>query len=300
MGASSPTFPIIDAHIHLFDPRRPQGVPWPPKSDTVLYKPALPARYRRVTRGLGVAGAIAVECSPWFADNDWVLNVASQNPIIVGLVGDLDPGDTRFQKQLERLRESPLFLGIRYGNLWGRSLSGELSKPRFISGLKRLAQSGLELDTANPDAELISAVLRLTDRVPGLRIVIDHLPQFQPQPRALKAFHTDLQELGKRPHVFVKVSEVLRRVNGRVPCSLPFYRATLDEVYGTFGEDRVIYGSDWPNSDHWGTYSQVLTVVRDYFTAKGRGVAEKFFWKNSAAAYRWQRREKSQPDPRAV
>lgn len=300
MTTTSPPVPIIDAHIHLFDPRRPQGVPWPPKNDAVLYKPALPARYRKITRGLGVVGAIAVECSPWIADNDWVLNVAAQNSIIVGLVGDLDPGDTRFQKQLERLRENPLFLGIRYGNLWGRSLSRELSKPRFISGLKRLAQSGLELDTANPDAELISAVLRLTDRVPSLRVVIDHLPQFQPQPRALKAFHSDLQELGKRPQVFVKVSEVLRRVNGRVPRSLPFYRATLDEVYGTFGEDRVIYGSDWPNSDHWGTYSQVLSIVRDYFTAKGRGVAEKFFWKNSVAAYRWQRREKSQPDPRAV
>ena len=26
--------PIVDAHIHLFDPSRPGGVPWPEKRDT--------------------------------------------------------------------------------------------------------------------------------------------------------------------------------------------------------------------------------------------------------------------------
>ena len=39
--AQTPAFPIIDTHIHLFDPTRPQGVPWPPPSSTI-YKPALP------------------------------------------------------------------------------------------------------------------------------------------------------------------------------------------------------------------------------------------------------------------
>ena len=55
--------PIIDTHIHLFDPRRPQGVPWPDKNDATLYQPALPDRYRKVTKGLGVVGTIEVGCS---------------------------------------------------------------------------------------------------------------------------------------------------------------------------------------------------------------------------------------------
>ena len=33
----SPT-PVIDTHIHLFDPGRPGGVPWPSKTDTALYQ----------------------------------------------------------------------------------------------------------------------------------------------------------------------------------------------------------------------------------------------------------------------
>jgi predicted TIM-barrel fold metal-dependent hydrolase len=56
-----------------------------------------------------------------------------------------------------------------------------------------------------------------------------------------------------------------------------------------------LYGSDWPNSDKWGTYPQVLSIVRDYFTSKGGAVAEKFFWKNSVNAYRWVRRDSTQP-----
>ena len=31
---------MIDTHIHLYDPTREEGIPWPPKDATVLYKPA--------------------------------------------------------------------------------------------------------------------------------------------------------------------------------------------------------------------------------------------------------------------
>ncbi|HEX5483834.1 MAG TPA: amidohydrolase family protein, partial [Terriglobia bacterium] len=141
-SAKEPPMPIIDTHIHLFDPRRPQGVPWPPKNDAVLYRPALPARYRRVTDGLGVVGAIEVECSPWRADNQWVLDVAAKDTIVVGTVGDLEPGKPDFRKYLERFHRNPLFRGIRCGNLWGRNLGEQLSNRTFISGLKALADAG--------------------------------------------------------------------------------------------------------------------------------------------------------------
>ena len=73
----------------------------------------------------------------------------------------------------------------------------------------------------------------------------------------------------------------------------------LDELWNIFGPERLIYGSDWPNSDHWGSYAEVLSVVREYFTGKGRPAAEKFFWKNSIDAYRWVMREASQPSAKA-
>jgi predicted TIM-barrel fold metal-dependent hydrolase len=281
--------PIIDSHIHLFDPTRPQGVPWPDRGNATLYQPALPARYRKIAAPLGIAGAIEVECSPWLEDNQWVLDIAAGDSIIVGAVGNLDPGHPDFRKHLDRFLRNPLFRGIRYGNLWGRNLGAELSKPEFVSGLKALAGADLELDTANPNPALISAVVRLTDRVPALRVVIDHLPQLDPPAggAASEAYRADLRELAKRPQVYVKVSEVLRRAGGRVPDDPSFYRPRLDELWDVFGEDRLVYGSDWPNSDQWASYPQVLNVVRQYVTAKGRVAEEKFFRKNSIAAYKW-------------
>ncbi|SPE29267.1 Amidohydrolase 2 [Acidobacteriia bacterium SbA2] len=289
--------PIIDTHIHLFDPTRPQGVPWPEKGDAVLYKPALPERYRQVTKGLGIVGAIEVEASPWLEDNQWVLDVAAKDTIIVGTVGDLEPGKPDFRKNLDRFHRNPLFRGIRYGNLWNRNLGEQLSRPEFISDLKALADANLELDSANPDPALIEALVRLTDRVPSLRVVVDHLPQLNPptEEPARDAYKSSLRELGKRPQVYVKVSEVLQRVDGRVPTDLSFYKSRLDELWEIFGRDRLLYGSDWPNSDKWGTYPQVLSIVRDYFTSKGRAAAGKYFWKNSVEAYRWVRRDSTQP-----
>src|ERR1035438_10167939 len=106
-------------------------------------------------------------------------------------------------------------------------------------------------------------------------------PLNPPEGGAGNAYRTSLRELASRPHVFVKISQVLRRVDGRVPEDLSFYRSRLDELFGIFGEDRVLYGSDWPNSDQWAPYPKILNVVREYFTAKGRAVAEKYFWRNS-------------------
>lgn len=299
MRAETTLIPIIDTHIHLFDPRRPQGIPWPTKDDVKLYKPALPGRYLTVTAGQGVVGAIEVECSPWLEDNQWVLDVAAKAPVIVGTVGDLEPEKPDFLKQLDRFHRNPLFRGIRCGNLWGRNISQQLGNPDFVHGLKELANAGLEMDTANPDPELIAAVVRLTDLVPGLRVVIDHLPQMKEptDPSVKKELDANLRELGKRTQVYVKVSEVLRRVDGRLVQDLEFYKPTLDRLWDIFGENRLIYGSDWPNSDHIETYPQELTLVRKYVLAKGNAAAEKVFWKNSVAAYRWIKRDANQPDP---
>jgi len=289
--------PIIDTHIHLFDTKRPQGVPWPSKDDGVLYCPALPPRYRKITAGLGIVGAVEVECSPWVEDNQWVLDIAAHDSIIVGTVGNLDPGKADFGHRLEELHRNPLFRGIRYGNLWDRSLAEGVSKPEVISNLKLLAGAGLEMDTANPDPPLLAAVVRLTDKVPTLRVIIDHLAQleFPQDPGDRAALRASLPELGKQPQVYVKLSEVLHPVGGQVHHDLDFHRSWLDEIWGFFGPDRLIYGSDWPNRDHSAPLSEELKVVREYIAGKGAAATEKLFWKNSIAAYGWINRAANQP-----
>jgi len=299
LGAASGPIPIIDTHIHLFDPRRPEGVPWPEKDNKVLYQPALPDRFRRVTQGLGIVGAIEVECSPWLEDNEWVLDIAAHDTMIVGTVGDLVPGTPDFRIQLERFHRNPLFRGIRCGNLWGRNLTEDISNGEFLSDLKALADANLGMDSANPDSALIAALVRVTDKIPTLRLVVDHLPQLEAptEPMARKQLQADLRELATRPQVYFKLSAVLRPVDGRVHIDLEFYRPRLDELWGILGEDKVLYGSDWPNSDTKGTYQQGLNVIREYVIAKGTMAAEKFFWRNSIQAYHWVKRAANQPNP---
>ena len=295
--AAPASIPIIDCHIHLFDTLRPQGVPWPEKTDTVLYKPASMDRYRKLIAGLGIVGAIEVEASPWFDDNQWVLDIAAKDKMIVGHIGDLEPDKPAFREQLDHFHKNPLFRGIRYGNIWDRDLSTAIEKPEFIAGLKALAQADLVMDSANPDPKLIAALLRLSDKVPSLRIVLDHLPRLvkPADPAALKTYESNLHELGRRKQVFAKVSGVAKRVNGKVPEDVAPYKETIDEMWDVFGEDRLLYGSDWPNSDQWAEYPVELKIVRAYFAAKGQAASEKYFWKNSLAAYKWVHREAAQP-----
>ena len=285
-GASAPS-KIIDTHAHFYDPSRPQGVPWPPKDDARLYRTVLPEEYRRITAPLGIKRVIEVEASPLLEDNQWVLDLAVKEPIIIGTVGDLEPGKPGFGRNLERFHKDQRFLGIRLGNLWGRNLAAEAPKPEFIADLKLLAQAGLEMDAVGGPA-ILGEVVRITDQVPTLRIVIDHMPFLPPREEAAQApYRSALRELGKRPQVYSKVSSVLRRAGDRVVEDVSLYRPALDELWDLFGADRLIYGSNWPVSERIAPYEAVFKVVREYFASRGPEASEKYFWKNSQAAYRW-------------
>ena len=274
--AADTAVPVVDSHIHLFDPTRPGGVPWPEKTDKVLYQPALPARYQRLAQPHDVVGAIAVECSPWMVDNFWLQDVVEQNPIMLGFIGDLLPESPDFGATLDRLHRSPLFLGIRYGNLWNRDLGAAAHNPEFLSGLKLLAQAGLVLETANPDAALIAAVVEVSDRVPDLRIVLDHLPHAETPtdavgPRQLRS-QSDAN-CRSRPNIFVKGSEIVKRVDGRVSLDAGSYKAGLDRLWDLFGEDRIFFGSDWPNSDTLASYDDTFGVAQRYIATRSRDCA---------------------------
>ena len=290
-------FPVIDTHIHLFDPTRLGGVPWPTPDDTALYKPALPQRYAAMSTKYGVVGAIAIEASSLNSDNDWLLKVVADHPIMVGMVGDLIPGSASYLADLERLHRNPLFLGIRYGNLWDRDLYADLDKPGFVEGLKALHQAGLILDTANPDPRLIRAFVRVAERIPELRIAVDHLPHATPPAAGpeRKQYFDDLHTLAQNPHVFVKLSEIPVVTQGKLCRDPAFYKDTLHTLWETFSEDRFLFGSDWPNSDHVAPYDATMEIVQQYMASKSPAAREKYYWKNSIAAYRWRSRLPGQP-----
>ena len=287
--------PIVDTQVHLFDSRRPQGVPYAgsPEWAKEMNGVALPSTYRPYAEPLNIVAAIELEASPWVEDNLWVLEQMETDTLFVGTVGDLEPEKPDFAELFDRFRKNPMFLGIRCGNIWGRDVSRQVPDPRFIEGLKRVADAGLVMDTANPTVELMQAILKISDKVPNLRIVLDHLPSFDPSPAQQKAYEAVLKEIHGRPLIAAKLSEIDHKGNpGR---GLAAHKDRLDLLMETFGEDRVVFGTDWPNS--WGTATpaEIVAIARAYFATRTRAEAEKYFWKNSLAIYQWKKRAANQP-----
>lgn len=276
-------FPSIDTHIHLYDPTRPQGVPWPPKELPVLYSPHLPAQFVGLTERLGVVGAVVVEASPWVEDNQWVLDVAKDNPVIVGLIGNLELGKPEFAANLKRFSANPLFRGVRLRDVSVPKGAGEAA---FADDLRRLADQQLTVDVVG-DAPILADVLRIAKMAPDLRVVIDHLPFREWNKDNVPKMREALKEVAQLPEVYVKISDVPRKVDGRLVEDAEYYRPVLDALWSLFGPDRAIYGSNWPVSDLVAPYDQMYKIVSQYFANKSDARRQKFFWKNSLAAYSW-------------
>ena len=287
------SIPIIDTHIHLFDATRPQGAPYAgPGGDSP--RVSLPARYRSLAEPLGIVGAIKVEASPWIEDNLWALQIAEQDPLIVGVIGNLQTDKPEFPEYLDRFRKNSLFRGIRYGNLWGYSLSQQVDNPAFIDGMKRLAAADLVLDSANPDLALLHAIVRLSDQVPELRIIIDHLPAMETDKSERAEYEKLLVELKQRRQVSMKLSAVIHRIAGAVSTELSAHRDRIESLMEVFGEDRVIFGSDWPNSDGVASLNSIVKLAREYLSRQPVRIAEKVLFRNSIDFYRWTPRAENQ------
>jgi L-fuconolactonase len=297
--------PIIDAHMHLFDATRPQGAPY---TGSPQFKggQSLPAPYIAQARAAGISGAMVMEASGWIEDNLWLMERVESAPFFVGMVGMLEPDKPDFPATLERFAKNKLFRGIRYGKLWGMNISTKVDDAAFIDGLRRLTAMGLVLDTANIDVDLLRTVVRLNDKLPELKIVLDHSPAFAPRPADRDAFEAIMREIAQRPAIstklswnFITAAMVDRVEGGKAVAGLPAYRDRLDMLTGTFGEDRVVFCSNYPQTVGTvvTTVPQISALAKAYYASRPRGEAEKFFWKNALAIYGWVKRDPSQPGP---
>ena len=284
--------PIIDTHTHFYDPTRPEGIPWPAKTDSLLYRKVLPAEFKTVTKPYGVVGTIIVEASPWVEDNQWLLDLAANDPFIVGIVGNLTPGEEQFAAHLQRFKRNTAFRGIRLGS---GQLAHGIDRPEFLKDIQRLIEADLEVDLlGGPD--MLPLVAQLAKQFPQLRIVINHLANVKIDGNEPpEEWKRGVLATSKHPNVFMKVSATVEngRIDGRKASSdVSFYRPTLRTVWNAFGEDRLIFGSDWPCSDVGGDYGQIVNIVKDFFADFGIDASKKFFSTIAQAAYRWPSRVK--------
>ncbi len=281
---------VVDTHTHFYDPRRAEGVPWPPANDRLLYRTVLPADYRALPVPRPVTATVVVEASPWVEDNQWVLDLAVKNPFIVGLVGNLPLGTKTFAGHLKRFAANPVFRGIRTRD---RKLEGTLEDPAFVSDLKLLADAGLSLDLVG-GGEILDYAGWLSGRFPDLRVVIDHLAGLVVDGKAPPAeWVARMRALVPRKNVYFKVSGLVEgtgRADGNAPADVEFYRPVLDWLWEMFGAERLLYGSNWPVSERFAPLGRVQGLVETYFRARGGAALRQVFHDTSRVAYRWSPR----------
>lgn len=280
---------VIDTHTHFYDPGRPEGVPWPDR-DSFLYRRVLPADYRTLAEPLGITGTVVVEASPWVEDNAWLLELAEREPFIKGIVGHLVPGSEGFANNLQRFAANRLYRGIR---VRGDLFTAESHRDAFRADVRRLMERDLELDV-NGNAAILEPVASLAAALPDLRIVINHVAgPGDPRRKLPAAWRAGMAAAARHPNVYCKVSALVEQSptpHGQAPTDLDTYRPILDHVWNEFGEDRVIFGTNWPVSDRGAPLDVVVRLVSEYFAEQGPAAVEKYFFKNAARAYQWVER----------
>lgn len=275
---------IIDTHTHFYDTSRPEHY-WPAK-DSELYRTCLPEHYKALAEPLGVTGTVVVEASPQMVDNEWILSLAEDDPFIKGFVGNIKLGSPEFEKNLSRLARNPIFVGIRAN--WGQT--DQLLQPEILADLKTLLERDLELDLLCRVPALLG-LPELHEKVPGLRVVINHIagvsidggPPDETWVEAMKPL-ADYRDL------YCKVSALVEFHTKEDKSRLEDYVPTLDLLWDVFGEDRVIYGSDWPVCERAADYATAQQVPMEYVRSRGEEATHKYFYENSRKAYRWVER----------
>lgn len=286
---------IIDTHQHFWRVGEPTE-----KS---------PNDYRILTTPYGVTGVIL----RWM-ETQKCLDLAADEPLIVGVCGGPIKSGPDFEAELEKFSANPLYRGFCYK---GVDIE-EAEKASFLSDMKKLAAKDLQLDLlrvcpgffggpqfmqanyGTGTRKGLEGMFTIAERVPELRLVVEHIGGMAIDGKPIsKAWEEILKRMAAYPQIHMKVSGLMERVTRakgeRATELLSFYRPALDAIWEIFGEDRLIYGSNWPVCEHAGDFiSNGLRIVTPFFAEKGAEASAKFFWKNSQKVYKWVARMPSQ------
>ena len=280
---------IIDTHTHFGEPSRPNDL---------LYRTELPGVYEELAEPAGVTGTVVVEARGGPDEVRWLTELADKDPFIVGIVGDIDPCSEDFGDIVKSFVGNPLLRGVRLhdgccGGLCdlGGATTGRPSRT-LLRSAETLAAGGLALD-AHMTYEHFEGLIQVVERLPELRVVINHIAASRP----LRAAGADpcwaeaIHRVAEYPGVYCKVSGLVQMVGATpAPGDVDYYRPTLDVLWEAFGEDRLVYGSNWPQIEAVSDFATAHRIVAEYFGSKGKRASERFFWRNARDVYRWARR----------
>jgi L-fuconolactonase len=273
--------PGIDTHIHLYEQGR---IVWKGPQAERLNPSHLPADFLTAARGTGIGRGVIVEASEDPAENDWMLECAGRDPCIAAVIANVRLDSPGFAAAVDRLAARPKFRGVRDRTATPIDRAG----PQTAANLRHLAIRDLVLEVqANP--ALDTWILETAAAHPRLTVIIDHLgsPHLDPQGAPRPGWREFITQAGALPNVWCKLSAFDAAQGGTYPpADMARLGAVLDHVLAAFGNERVLFGSNWPVSPKAGPYRDMVDLLAAHASARPGFPLEQILRENPRRAYR--------------
>jgi L-fuconolactonase len=251
----------IDSHHHVWDTRRRRYAFLDAPELAPIRRPFGVAEFGRAARPHGVLGTVLVQAAPALEETEELLAIAGREPLVAGVVGWIDCGADP-EDQLRRLRGHP-----HGGRLVGVRLMAQdepdpawLSREPVQAAAEAIGAAGLVCELLVRPAQLAAAVA-LVARLPAVRFVLDHAGKPPIAAGGWEPWRTEVGNLAAHTNVACKISGLITEGDWRTwtPATIAPY---VEAVREAFGDERLLYGSDWPVCLLAGSYAQVIDLAR--------------------------------------
>ena len=250
----------IDSHQHFWR-YSPTEHMWMSDEMGVLKRDYLPQDLQPLLAANKFDGSVAVQACQSIEETHWLLELASQNEFIRGVVGWVDLQAEDLPGQLESLTQDPKLAGLRHV-VQDEPDDEFMLRPDFRRGISNLHDFNLTYDLLLYPRHLPAAI-KLVEEFPEQRFVLDHLAKPKIAEHLLSPWREHVKALGALPNVYCKLSGMVTEAKWK-QWQLEDFRPYLDWAFATFGPDRLMIGSDWPVCTLSGDYAQTIQIVIDY------------------------------------
>jgi L-fuconolactonase len=271
----------IDAHQHFWK-YDPALYPWM-RPDWPIRRDFLPADLEPLLRKAKLDGCVAVQARQSIEEGRWLLSLTAQYSFIKGVVGWIDLRDPDVDQQLNAFANHPRFVGVRH--VVQDEPDDEFMLHReFVRGISQLRDFDLAYDILIYPRQLPAAI-RLVRKFPQQRFVLDHIAKPLVKAGVISPWREQIRELAMAPNVYCKISGMITEADWK-KWKVADFAPYLDVVFGAFGADRLIYGSDWPVCLLAGSYERVYDLAAKYCRQLSPSEQQLVFGKTAARFYR--------------
>ncbi len=247
--------PVVDAHQHFWN-LRTGSYPWLTPEAGPIYRTFEPEELVPQLAAAGIDRTVLVQAMDSYADTDAMLAQADEHDFIAAVVGWVPLNRPAEAAQaLERYGRHPKFAGVRH-LIHDDPDPDWVIQDSVIEGLGLLAEAGLPFDVVAVLPRHLEHVPVLAERVPGLRMVIDHLAKPPIKEKGWEPWASLIAAAAECPGVYAKVSGLNTAADAET-WTAGDLRPYVDHAIETFGPDRLMFGSDWPVAVLAGDYAKV-------------------------------------------